>query len=359
MRGIGFRGIRLGNRTLGSSTPISPSSSLVIKSSSDVDNPAVGDILYFELDYVSSSDKLQDYTSTGTTIVFKRDGAPITLIDEATQYVVTQDDIGAVLSLEVTPKEQGGLVQSALSGTYTNAVTGSASWTLGELQTKFAGLYYPNENVYPRIQRHKAEDSTSVYKIKSINGNSIDVVAPQAGNISSFDAGSNSISGAGSAKLRFIKDIASYNADTFTYFCRFKAVNIDTFFFRDMGLGNRLFLDVPQNRIEFDGLRTADGTVNTGDEAILIVRTNSTPFTTINGVASQKTEIYLKIISGTTPGEFHQQGASEFITSFTYGFSGGVTEIATGTTPIKAFGFSTEFLNDSDMTNLINYLTII
>ena len=360
MKGVGFRGYRLNNRNhLGGSTPppVVPVSSLLFQSTGDVDSPEVGDVLFFDLNYISLGANLLD--TTATVVDFKRGGVSIPLISGATQYVVTQQDIGLILSLEITPIEQGGATQPTLIGTSLDPTTGTAVWTLGELQTSYQALYFPNDNIYPKIQRHRAELDTSVYKIKSLSGNGVDMVAPQASNISDYDTITNSIMGTGAMKLRFIKDIPSYNADNMTYFARFKVPSIDAFFFKDMGLGNIAFFDTPNNRIDYDGLRSANNSLNPDDEAIVILRTSSTAFTTINSVAGQKREIYIKVISGVTPGEYHQQAPTEFITSFTYGFQGGVTEMSGFSAPLRAWGMSTDFMGDTEMTNLINYLTTI
>ena len=228
MRKYGIRDIKIPD--IGNQPPIGSgvSSTAGLKSSHDIDAPAVGNILYIELPYVSNGTDLEDYSAT--TMVFKRDGTPITLHAEATQYVITQQDIGTLITCDYTRHEQGGFVQPTLVLSTGALVTGSAGWTLGELQVNFDSLIYPTENVYPIIQRHSTEEADSVYKLKSINGTGIDTVAPQAGNIAVFDAGT--VYGSGAAKQRFVKGIASYNADTFSYFCRLKIpAATDNFFF--------------------------------------------------------------------------------------------------------------------------------
>jgi len=119
--------------------PVIPVSSAVLKSTGDVNNPVVGDILYLDVNYVSATTESQDYVNTITD--FKRDGVSIALIEDATQYFITQNDIGTLITCELTIHEQDGNVQSVISLTTGANVTGSAVWTLGELQDTFRAVY--------------------------------------------------------------------------------------------------------------------------------------------------------------------------------------------------------------------------
>jgi len=315
--------------------PVIPVSSAVLKSTGDVNNPVVGDILYLDVNYVSATTESQDYVNTITD--FKRDGVSIALIEDATQYFITQNDIGTLITCELTIHEQDGNVQSVISLTTGANVTGSAVWTLGELQDTFRAVY---------------DLRTDTYKFKSISGNSIDMKAPQAGALMAYDTVNNLISGAGAAKLNFMQPIAGWDGSNVSMFFKFTAPAQDIWLYRYMGATNRyLSYDngAGRNRLEINGIRTANEIVQTGDEVIVMLRFSDTSFTTYEGIAGQK---------GSTIVEHFYDNANNFMlgADFSYGFGTTDTVVQTGIGEVKALGFSDSFMNDTDFSNLLNYL---
>lgn len=341
--------------------PVVPTSSITLLSTGSLSSPSVGDILYFDKDYISTTSNLEDYTSTGTQIVFKRDGVSIPLINGATQYIITQDDIGTVISLEVTIKEQGGSIQPVLTGTTTGVVTGSTTWTIGELQTTYEALYDMTRNDYPAIQRHSTDTPTDVYKVRSLNGTRVDLKSPQQSNIMSFDTTNNYIFGAANGRMQFSQSITNYDGVNASFFFRFTMGSADMWPFRFMGDTNRYLQceNAPTNRFEIPGIRTANDILYDGDEVIVILRFSDTPFTTINGVTGQRTEFYIKIISGTTPGEHYYDSTVNLMSgaNHSHGFELSATTMQTGTAPFYKYGMSASFMSDTDMNNLITDLT--
>jgi len=339
--------------------PVIPVSSAVLKSTGDVNNPAVGDILYLDVNYVSATTESQDYVNTITD--FKRDGVSIALIEDATQYFITQNDIGTLITCELTIHEQDGNVQSVISLTTGANVTGSAVWTLGELQDTFRAVYDLSANEYPRIQQHSTDTPTDTYKFKSISGNSIDMKAPQAGALMAYDTVNNLISGAGAAKLNFMQPISGWDGSNVSMFFKFTAPAQDIWLYRYMGATNRyLSYDngAGRNRLEINGIRTANEIVQTGDEVIVMLRFSDTSFTTYEGIAGQKTEFYIRVDNGSTIVEHFYDNANNFMlgADFSYGFGTTDTVVQTGIGEVKALGFSDSFMNDTDFSNLLNYL---
>lgn len=341
----------------GNSTPSTPTSSATLKSSGDVALPVVGDVLYLDVNYVSAATDSQDYVNT--VIDFKRDGVSIPLILDATQYCITQHDIGALITCDLTIHEQGGNIQSTIVLTTGANVTGAAVWTLGELQTTFDGLYDLSANEYPRIQKHSVDTPTDTYRFKSLSGNSIDMKAPQQGNIFAYDIAGKFINGAGSAKLSWMKPLP-FNNEVSMFF-KFTAIAVDMYLYRYMGALNKYFLydnQVGRNRLEINGIRTADEIVQTGDIVTTVLRFSDTPFTTKQGIAGQKTEFYIHVDRGGVITEHFYDAAANYMlgADFSYGFGTTDTSSQTGATPLKAIGMSSQFMNDTDYANLLTYL---
>lgn len=152
-------------------------STATLNSSGDINSPLVGDVLFVEIIYGSSSGTLQDYTNT--VLTFKRNGLPIITQSGATQYIISQADIGSTLSVDVEIVEQDGTIQPTITQAL-GGVVGGSGWSLGDLQDTFEGLYDLREKVFPKIQLHDAvngiEISRIVYfklKVKCIHRNSL------------------------------------------------------------------------------------------------------------------------------------------------------------------------------------------
>ncbi len=98
--------------------------------------------------------------------------------------------------------------------------------------------------------------------------------------------------------------------------------------------------------------------MQTGDEVIVMLRFSDTSFTTYEGIAGQKTEFYIRVDNGSTIVEHFYDNANNFMlgADFSYGFGTTDTVVQTGIAEVKALGFSDSFMNDTDFSNLLNYL---
>ena len=335
----------------------SSASSITLKSTGDADNPVVGDVLYFSKVYASTDGSLEDYSAT--TVVFKRDGVAITLLTGAKQYNVVQADIGAELSLEVAIKEQGGTTQDTLTDTCANVVTGSG-WLIGELQDSFEALYDTTRNVFPIIQRHASDEANEVYKLKSLVGNQVDLKAPQLGNIYWYDT--DHVTAAGSGRMYFTNPVEGWDGTAGAMFFKVKLItpSLDFWLYRYMGATTRYltYYNTPHEKLEMNGITAGANTLQDGDEVIIIQRFSDTAFTTKEPVASQKTEFYFRVDDGVTPVEHHYDAATNLLSGsdFSFGYGAGATAFWTTSSEVKAAGFSSSFLSDADMDDLLTYL---
>lgn len=333
------------------STPAT-NSSLELKSTGDILNPVVGDVLYFEYVYDSIGNSLQDIT--GSSIVFKSAGTPVSLLSIATQYIIQESDVGNTIELEYTIKEQSGSTQATLQQS-TGVVTGSG-WGLGNIQTSFEAIYELNSLGFPKIQQHDTGSLTDVYKLRSLNGTGVDVKAPQKGNFFSFNI--DHIEGVGASRSFFDNPIPNWNGSNATIFFKGTLPANNMWFYRFMGATTRyLSWTNSTGKLEVNGI-SATGVASAGDEVIIILRYSDDPFTTKEPVAGQRTEMYIRVDDGVTPVEHYYDTTINQMagSDFSYGWDGGSTAIWTTSAELKGFGFSTQFLSDSEWDNLKNYL---
>ncbi len=331
-----------------------------LRSSGSLISPVVGDVLYFDFYYQSETGNLQDYENT--LIEFKRNGVVIPLIDGAKQYVIQQSDIGKTLSLSITIKEQGGYTQSTVTESCNGSVTGSEVWTFGDIQDKFEALYDFTENVYPRMQRYCADDAVNLTKVKSLNGTGIDL--KYGDNIDRIEYSTVNLNcfAPNVASLFFTNQIESWDGSNGTMFFKFQLPSSVGVFdlFKNFGSTNKeLAYNSTSNRLELSGgVNSPDNSVNPDDELIVIMRFSDTAFTTIDSVSGQKTELYIRTDDGVTPLEFHVDSVINSMngSSHDYSWLANKAEITFQSMSIKAAGFSTTKINDTDFNNLLTHL---
>jgi len=355
MYGYGYK--YSNQRSGGAASP----SSIEFKSSGDINSPVVGDVLFVEMIYQSMGESLQDYTNT--TITYKRDGSPITLQSGATQYILTDSDVGSVFSVEVVVVEQDGTIQPAITSSNTGAVTGSG-WSLGDLQDTFEGLYDMRESAYPKLQLYDLVDGIEVARVKNLLGNGQDFKPDQSGQNLKFYSANAGVGGTSATQRGSLyKPTSDYSTEGvmfFKFYIPMGIPNTAIFPLRYFGASQE-YWSYSANpviyRIEVSGAR-ADFSAQPGDTVVLLFRWSDTFFTTLDGVANRKFEVYTWSTYAGAPKYVHVNNASNLFSGATpvYGHGGTTPKFFPGLLPIHVMGWRPEFATDAEMNTLMTEL---
>ncbi len=330
-----------------------------LKSSGDLHSPQVGDILYFEHFYKSVTGNLQDYENT--VIEFKRDGVVIPLVTGAKQYIIQQADIGSMISLSLTIKEQGGHTQSVVTESCFSSVSGSG-WTFGDIQSQFESIFDFTVNEYPRMQRYCEDDGVNLTKVKSLTGTDIDLKYADNVDRIEYSLANLNCFAPNVSSLFFTNEMTDWDGSNGTMFFKFQLPStVGTFdLFKNFGTTDiELVHNNVSNRLELSGgVNSPDNSVNPDDELIVIIRFSDTAFTTIEPVAGQKTEMYIRTDDGAIVTEFHVDSVTNSMNGSDHDYSWltGKTKISFQDMEVKAIGFSTRKINDTDFNNLLTHL---
>lgn len=330
-------------------------------SSGDVNSPLVGDVLFVETVYGSSSGTLQDYTNT--VLTFKRNGTPITLQSGATQYIISQVDIGATLSVDVQIAEQDGTIQPTITQTL-GGVVGGSGWSLGDLQDTFEGLYDMRESAYPKLQLYDLVDGIEVARVKNLLGNGQDFKPDQSGQNLKFYSANAGVGGtSGTQRGSLYKPTSNYSSDGvmfFRFYIPMGIPNTAIFPLRYFGASQE-YWSYSANpviyRIEVSGAR-ADFSAQPGDTVVLLFRWSDTAFTTLDAQANKKFEVYTWSTYAGAPKYVHVNNASNLFAGATpvYGHGGTTPKFFPGLLPIHVMGWRPIFATDAEMNTLMTEL---
>lgn len=334
-------------------------SSITLNSSGSTSSPLVGDVLYIESTYISTTASLQDYAST--TYTFKRDGVDITTSSYASQYILTSTDVGTIISVTVQIVEQSGAIQ-ILSDSLSGAVSGSG-WCLGDLQTTYEGLWDMTDLSYPKLQLFDETDGIEIARVKCLLGNGIDFKPEQSGHNFKWDSTNVGVGNYVTTRGSLYKPLTDFDATEGTMFFKFYIPNSlsgSTYFLQYFGASNESCLYDPLSsryRVELAGVR-ADFSAQPGDTVVAILRWSDVAFTTLNAVTNRKTEVYVWSTYGGSPKYSYANNLSNVLTGATpdWGHAASTTEFKPSYFTFHYMGWCNTKATDSEMTTIMEGL---